>query len=237
PNAMTLLEHLAELRRRLIVSVVAVVLAAVAGYVLFPQIIHFLLKPYCHILPKGSSCQLRVLSPIDELSIRLQVAGFAGLFLASPVVLWEIWRFVTPGLKAQEKRYAIPFIFATIALFGFGAYVALLTFPHALGFFQSVGTSYLAPNYTADNYLKLILLLMIAFGVTFEFPVVLVSLELARVVKPAQLSKWRRAAIIIISLFTAIVTPSSDPFSFLAMAAPMLVFYEASILIGKALKR
>jgi sec-independent protein translocase protein TatC len=178
-----------------------------------------------------------VLSPIDNLSIRLQIAGFGGLFLASPIVLWQVWRFVTPGLRAQEKRFAIPFVFSTIGLFALGAYAALITYPHALGFFRAVGGSHLVEHYTADNYLGLIMLLMIAFGVTFEFPVVLVALELAGVLKPAQLQKHWRAAVIGIVTFAAVVTPSSDPFSMLAMAVPMLVFYLASIVIGKALKK
>lgn len=232
---MTLFEHLAELRRRLIVSVLAVVLGTILGYVLFPHILNFFMHPYCSTLPKGHTCTLTVLSPLDNLTIRLKVAGFAGLFVASPVVLFQIWRFVTPGLRAREKRYAVPFVVATIALFALGAYAALLTYPHALSFFRSTGGAQLQPNYTADNYLGLIMLLMIAFGVTFEFPVVLVALQLAGVVKPAHLSRFRRPAIVLIVLFAAVVTPSSDPFSMLAMAVPMLLFYEGSILIGKAL--
>lgn len=235
PNAMTLYEHLAELRRRLIVSVVAVVLGSIVAYVFYPHILNFLMHPFCETLPKKATCSLAVLSPLDNLSIRLKIAGFGGLFIASPVVLFQIWRFVTPGLKASEKRYAVPFVVATIALFALGAYAALVTYPHALGFFRAVGGTQLHENYTADNYIGLLTLLMIAFGVTFEFPVVLVSLELAGVIKPAQLSRWRRIAIVVIVLFAAIVTPSSDPFSMLAMAVPMLLFYEGSILIGKAL--
>ncbi len=142
-----------------------------------------------------------------------------------------------PRPEGREKKYAIPFIFATIGLFVLGAYMALLSYPHALGFFKSVGGVDLRAEYTASNYLGLITLLMIAFGVTFEFPVVLVSLELAGVLKSAQLARWRRIAIVVIVIFAAVVTPSSDPFSMLAMAVPMLVFYEASIIIGKALKK
>jgi sec-independent protein translocase protein TatC len=237
PNAMTLFEHLAELRRRLIICVVAVALGTIVAYLLFHWILQFLMQPYCSTLPKGTLCQLKVLSPLDNLSIRLKISGFGGLFFASPIVLWQLWRFVTPGLKAREKRYAVPFVASTILLFALGAYVAFLTFPHALGFFSSVGTSLLAANYTADNYLGLLMLLMVAFGVTFEFPVVLVSLELAGVVKPAQLARYRRMEIIAVVIFAAVVTPSSDPFSFLAMAVPMLIFYEVSIIIGRALKK
>jgi sec-independent protein translocase protein TatC len=236
PNAMTLVEHLGEARRRLIICVSTIALGAIVAYLLYPQILSFFTKPYCDTHPVGG-CQLTVLSPIDNLSIRLQIAGFGGLFLASPIVLWQIWRFVTPGLKAREKRFAIPFVFSTIGLFALGAYAALITYPHALGFFRAVGGVHLKEVYTADNYLGLITLLMIAFGVTFEFPVVLVALELAGVLKPAQLQKHWRAAVIGIVTFAAVVTPSSDPFSMLAMAVPMLLFYVASIVIGKALKK
>ncbi len=235
PNAMTLYEHLTELRKRLIISVVAVFIAALAAYFLYGPILRFLMHPYCETLAKGQLCTLTVLSPLDNFSIRLKIAGFGGLFLASPIVLFQIWRFVTPGLRAREKKYAIPFVAATIFLFALGAYAALITYPHALQFFQQQGTSLLKANYTADNYLGLELLLMVAFGVTFEFPVVLVSLELAGVVKSAQLAKIRRIAILVIVIFAAVVTPSSDPFSMLAMAIPMLLFYEGSILVGKAL--
>ena len=235
PNAMTLSEHLAELRRRLIISVVAVVLGSIGAYLVYHSILSFLMHPYCETLPKHQLCTLAVLNPLDNLSIRLKISGFGGLFLASPVVLFQVWRFVTPGLRAREKRYAVPFVAATIVLFALGAYAAWLTFPHALNFFASQGTGLLRANYTADRYLSLETLLMVAFGVTFEFPVVLVSLELAGVVTPAQLSRIRRIAIVAIVVFAAVVTPSSDPFSMLAMALPMLLFYEGSILIGKAL--
>src|SRR5579859_329501 len=100
PNAMTLLEHLGELRRRLVISVVAVALGAIGAYFLFPHILSFFMHPFCETLPKGQPCQLNVLNPLDNLSIRLQISGFGGLFFASPVVLWQIWKFVTPGLKA-----------------------------------------------------------------------------------------------------------------------------------------
>jgi sec-independent protein translocase protein TatC len=157
------------------------------------------------------------------------------MLIALPVLLFQLWRFVTPGLKANEKRYALPFTAATVTLFALGAFVAYLTFPHAMRFLITVSgpdvRSILSPN----SYVQLILLLMVAFGVTFEFPVVLVSLELAGVLTPAKLSKWRRWAIIGMVIFAAVVTPSSDPFSMLALAIPLLLFYEGSIVVGKML--
>jgi sec-independent protein translocase protein TatC len=167
------------------------------------------------------------------------VSAYGGLLIALPVTLYQLWRFVTPGLKANEKKYALPFTFATAALFGLGAFVAYLTFPHAMRFLLDVSgpsktiVAILSPN----SYVQLILLLMVAFGVTFEFPVLLVALELAGVLTPAKLSKSRRWAIIGMVVFAAVVTPSSDPFSMLALAIPLMLFYEGSIIIGKMLRK
>jgi sec-independent protein translocase protein TatC len=159
------------------------------------------------------------------------------MFLSSPVILWELWRFVTPGLRRNEKRYAVPFVSASIVLFAGGAVVAYFVFSHALQFLQGVGGPSLHQIYDPNKYLSLMVALMTVFGLTFEFPVLLVSLELAGVVRPAKLVSWRRWAIVLITLFAAIITPSSDPFSMLALAVPMYVFYEVSILLGKLLGR
>ena len=236
PESMTLIEHLAELRRRLIVVIVAVAAAAVAVYILYPQILRFFLHPYCiqaHL--KGSNCALTVFGPLDGFAIRLNLTAYGALALALPVIVFELWRFVTPGLKANEKKYAVPFTVATVALFGLGAYIAWLTFPHALGFLHTVSGPNIHDLFTPSKYLTLILALMAIFGVTFEFPVVLVGLELAGVVSPQKLSHWRKWAIVLIVVFAGVITPSSDPFSMLALAIPMIVFYEASIQVGRVI--
>lgn len=235
PDQMTLVEHLAELRRRLIVSIVFFALAVIVAYVLYGHILGLLTHPYCVLQPHH--CNLIVLAPLDGFGIRLDIAGYGGLLLASPILMWQLWRFITPGLKASEKRYAIPFVAASVGLFVLGAFVAWLTFPHALGFLKAVGGSQLTTYYTAQKYLSLILLLMAIFGATFEFPVLLVALELAGVLSPQKLARFRRWAIVIIVCVAAIVTPSSDPFSMLALAIPMIVFYELSIVIGRVAKR
>jgi sec-independent protein translocase protein TatC len=157
--------------------------------------------------------------------------------LGSPVLFFELWRFVTPGLKANERRYAIPFVLATSALFVSGAGIAWLTFPHALGFLHAVGGPGIQDIFAPGQYIGLIMALMAIFGLSFEFPVVLIALELAHVVTPAMLARARRIAIICIVVISGVVTPSSDPFSMLAMAVPMLAFYEISILFGKLLAR
>jgi sec-independent protein translocase protein TatC len=237
PDSMTLVEHLTELRRRLVVSILAVAAGGVVAFSLYNHILAFFVHPYCATVGPHHPCKLYVTGPLDGFSIRLKIAAYGGLFLASPIVLYQLWRFVTPGLNPNEKRYAVPFVTASIILFAGGAGVAFLTFPHALSFLTAVGGPTLEQIYSPANYLSLIILLMVAFGVAFEFPVLLVFLELAGVLSPAQLSRWRRRAIVILFAVAAVITPSSDPFSMLALAIPMCLFYEASILIGKLLKR
>jgi sec-independent protein translocase protein TatC len=253
PDNMTLGEHLGELRRRVMICVIAFAIAATVAVFAYEPILHFLLRPLCTvdastlhhtrqgngslILSSNGTCNLFVTSPLDGLSLRVKIALFGGLVLASPVILFQVWRFVTPGLKASERRYAVPFVLSAFVLFLCGAATAYLTLPHALGFLKSVGGPNLQAIYDPIPYLGLILLMMTIFGLTFEFPVVLVSLELARVVTPARLLHAWRWAVIIITVVAAVFTPSSDPFSMFALAIPLVVFYFLSIGIGKLLGR
>jgi sec-independent protein translocase protein TatC len=234
---MTLVQHLAELRKRLILCSIFFAIAATVSWFLYPRVLHLLERPYCLSLPKGHSCDLTALGPLDAFGIRLDVTGYGGLLIASPLILFQAWRFITPGLKAHERKYALSFTISAVILFLAGAYIAWLTFPHALAFLHSVGGPGIVDLFTPSKYLTLILAIMAIFGASFEFPIVLVGLELARVISPKQLGKWRRVAIVAIVLFAAIITPSSDPFSMLALAIPMLIFYEISILIGRFARR
>jgi len=233
---MTLGEHLGELRRRLVLSVIAFLAAGTVAFVVYPHILDFLKNPYCHVVgPKH--CVLYITSPLDGLALRVKIAAYGGLFLGSPVILWELWRFITPGLHSNEKRYAVPFVTASVVLFGGGIVIAYVIFPHALQWLGSVGGPSLHEIYNPNQYLSLMVALMLVFGLTFEFPVVLVSLELAGVLRPQKLASWRRWAFVLIVLFAAIIVPTGDPFSMLALAVPMYAFYEGSILIGKLLRR
>ena len=235
PDAMTLVEHLTELRRRVLVSVAAFLVMATVAFLGYNWILALLKHPYGQVAP--THCGFYVTGPLDGLALRIKIAAYGGIFLASPVWLWELWRFITPGLNPKEKKYAIPFIVATISLFTLGATVAFLIFPHALQWLDSIGGPSLNQILDPNKYLSLIILLMVAFGVTFEFPVLLVSLELAGVLTPKQLGSWRRWAIIGIVVLAGVITPSSDPFSMLAMAIPLYIFYEVSIIIGKVARR
>jgi sec-independent protein translocase protein TatC len=249
---MTLSEHLGELRYRVIISVIAFLVAATIAVFAYEPILHFLLRPLCNVdavnhhrtsttnsllVINGGTCNLFVTSPLDGLSLRVKIAVFGGLVLASPIILFQIWRFVTPGLKASERRYAVPFVLSAFVLFLMGAATAYITLPHALGWLKSVGGSNLVAIYDPIPYLGLIIVMMTLFGLTFEFPVILVSLELARVVTPSRLLKSWRWAVIIIVVVAAVFTPSSDPFSMFALALPLIFFYFISIGIGKLLGR
>jgi len=238
---MPLVAHLAELRRRLIIAVLAVGVGMLIAFFLYDRTLSFLVHPYCtvkHHYQPGASCRLVVTDPLESFSIRLKMAGYLGLLFASPVVLWQLWRFITPGLYDREKRYAIPFVFSSVVLFLMGAALAIVTFPKALTFFAQFGGQNLELLYTPGKYLGLLVLMMLIFGLAFELPVVLVFLEIAGILRWQQLAKWRRYAIVGIFVVDAIITPSGDPITLTAMAVPMCLFYEASILIGRfALRR
>ncbi|CAB4940029.1 unannotated protein [freshwater metagenome] len=233
---MTVLEHLTELRRRIFICAVAIVIGATVCFFFTPQIISFLARFYAEAINRKNNT-LIFTGPADAFILRLKIATYGGIVVSMPIWLFQIWRFITPGLNPREKRYVIPFILSAVLLFTFGGLVAFLTLKPALTFLLGVGGAELTPLLTGESYITLVALMIVAFGVAFEFPVVLVFLLLAKVLSTSQLKKWRRWAIVLITLFAAIITPSQDPYSLLFMAVPMYLFYEASIVIGKLMKR
>ena len=232
---MTLAEHLGELRRRILVALLAFVALACVSVFLYGWEFSLLRQPYCDIA--HHACRFYVTTPTDPLILRVKLAMFGGLVLSSPVVLWELWRFITPGLRPTEKRYAVPFVAISIALFLFGCVVVYVVLPHTLGWLIHVGGPSVHELLNPNAYLSLVLLLMVLFGLTFQFPVLLVALELARVITPAILLRHWRWAVIGITIGAAVLTPSSDPFSMLALAVPLTAFYFGSIGVGKLLRR
>lgn len=242
---MPLVGHLAELRKRLIICVVAVIVGAIGGFFLWDLILDTATGPYCSAqadrgvreVAGGSSCQLYISNPLELLTTRLSISGYVGLIFAAPILLWNIWRFVTPGLKKNEKRYAVPFVSASVALFAMGAALAWYTFPQAMKFFLSVGGDHVLTLFNPGPYLKLIFMMMLVFGLVFEFPLLLIFLQMAGVLTSKQLRRWRRAAIVANFAAAAVITPSGDPYSLAAMALPMCIFYEIAIIIGRILKK
>jgi sec-independent protein translocase protein TatC len=239
---MPLMEHLVELRRRLLICFFAVVACGVVVFICYEQVLTFLSAPYEEVTRGApgcgrSGCKLIVTDPLGPLLIRLKIAGYGGLALSVPIVMWQIWRFIVPGLHQRERRYAFAFLGSAIALFVAGCVVAWLTVTKALEFLLGVGGDGLRPLIDATKYLTLVMLMILAFGVAFEFPVLLVFLMLVGVITTRQLRDARRWAAVGISVFAAVITPSADPFSMVFMAVPMYIFYEGAILVGRLMKR
>lgn len=235
---MGLADHLSELRARLLVSVAAIGVLAVATWFLYNHIVHFMEEPYCnfvkvHPAKSVAGCTLVTSGPLEGVSTRLKISAFGGAALATPIWAWELWRFITPGLHKNEKRYIVPFVSAATGLFVLGGATAVLVFPKALQWLIDVGGSGIVPLFSPSKYFSLYALMCVVFGLVFTYPVVLVFLEVAGFVPSAKWRKWRRPAVVVICGVAAVITPSSDPFSFMAMAVPMLVFYEGSILVGR----
>ncbi len=243
---MTLMEHLTELRRRIIVSLVAIALGAVACWIAYPWILDFLLEPYCRSLPEadrtstevfGSGCQLYARNPFEPFSVRISVAGYGGLIASVPVLLWQAWRFVAPGLFSHEKRFAVAFMVSSVTLFFAGAALAYWTIPRALEFLSQLGGEDLVEWYAPNEYLGFVIKMILAFGIGFEFPIVLIFLQVLDVVDNQTLRSGRRYAVVGIVALVAVITPSGDPFTLGVLSVPMYIFYEIAVLFGRIRNR
>jgi sec-independent protein translocase protein TatC len=237
-SRMSLMEHLVELRTRIIRSAIAVAVGAIAGWLLYFPVLDLLMDPLRQ-LSDNPNVEDTFLSqdPLEIFLLRIKMSAYLGLMLAMPFLLWQLWQFIAPGLYQNERRYAAAFVASATMLFSLGAAIAFYTLPQALTFLQSMGGDDVVYQYSAQKYLMLIVYMMIAFGIGFEFPIVVVFLQLVGIVTPQQLSQFRRFAIVIIFVAAAVITPSADPISLFALALPMCIFYEVSILIGRLVKR
>ncbi len=243
---MTVVEHLDELRRRLVVSVLAVLIGAVGGWFLYRPVFDFLSEPFCDFMlthpqlavDKSEPCRLSYLSVTEPFLMKVKLVAFLGLVLALPVVLLQLWRFITPGLLPKERRYALPFVLSSLLLFTLGAWFALLTLPKGLSFLLGfAGSDRVVAVLSIGKYMSFVMFLILAFGLAFEFPVLLVSLTVVGVLNSRQLRQWRRYAVVVVAVAAAVVTPSQDWFTMTAMMLPLLVFYELAILISRLLKK
>jgi sec-independent protein translocase protein TatC len=237
---MTLMEHLTELRRRLVLSLLGVAFGMLVVTIFYDPILDTLREPYCQSVEDQvdtNDCQLTQIEPTEGLSIRFRITGYGGIAIAMPIVLWQIWRFVSPGLYENEKRYAVPFVLSAALLFALGAGLAYWTLPRALEFLNDIGGADFDTQYRPGPYIQFVSYMMLAFGVGFEFPILLVFLQLAGILQVDTLRRFRRYAIVLITVLVAVITPSGDPISMLALSVPMVLFYELSILIGRLLTR
>ncbi len=240
PGRMSLIEHLAELRTRLVISVISIAVGAVACWILYPQILDFLTRPYdgvCEVdfdvTDDNAECQLLVTDPLEGFNVRVSIAAYGGLAIAMPVLLWQLWAFISPGLYPHERRYGLIFTFTAAALFFSGAALAYWSIPRALDFLDTIGGQDLVSFFSPDRYFNFVVKMMIAFGLGFEFPIILIFLQMADLLETQTLSRNRHYAIIGIVVLVAVITPSGDPFTLMVLSVPMYIFYEASIVYGR----
>lgn len=229
---MSILGHLEELRRRLIQIVIAVLGAAVIGFIFSGSVLDLLRAP----LPDAYE-NLYFTNPADAFSAQLKIAGFLGIALAMPVILFHVWRFVTPGLTARERRFVWPVMLAALALFALGVAVGFAVIPYALNFLLGFARPGLEPLLTVDGYIGFVTTMLLAFGLVLEFPVFLVGLARVGVLNHRRLAAQRRWAILAIVLFAIVLTPGGDPISPLILSGVMFLLFEGSLLVIRLIRR
>jgi sec-independent protein translocase protein TatC len=243
-DSMTVMEHLEELRRRIVICMIAITIGAVAAWPLYGPFLRFIQRPYCRYvlsLPKAqrppAGCNLIFTGLLEGMFVKLQLVLYLAVALSLPILLYQLWAFIVPGLRDREKNMAVPFIVSSVILFVVGAAFAYWLLPRALQFLLGFAGSTTVPLLSVNQYVGFVVLLGIAFGISFEFPVVLIFLLLVGVLSTLQLRRFRRFALLGIAVFAAVITPSSDIYSMLGMMIPMVLFYEAAIIVGRLMKR
>jgi sec-independent protein translocase protein TatC len=235
-----LVGHLRELRRRLTFCIAAFVAVSIAAFVFYPVILDLIRRPLCsldsaYLGPQG--CDLIFTKVGGGFMFRLKVTALAGIFLSSPMWLYQLWAFITPGLNSKEKRYALPFVLTSVTLFLTGAVVAYLTLPTGLRLLLTIGGEGLIAFLDAEKYLSFVGVMALGFGLLFELPVLLFFLGLVGVISAGQLRKHRKHALVAIVALAAVVTPSQDPYTLLALAGPLYVMYELTIVALRLVER
>ena len=236
---MPVMDHLRELRRRVVAILVIVALGAVIGWILYVRTLDFLRQPYCNVparyryQPAGvNGCVLIYHGVLSGFTTRLKVSVISGAVFTAPFWLYQIWAFVTPGLRRNERRYSIIFILASTVLFLAGAVLAYLTLYRGLPFLLEQAGYGTQAQLTADEYIGFVTLMLVVFGAAFELPLLVVMANLAGVLPARILRKTQRISVFLIFLFAAVATPSTDPFTMCAMAVPMVVLFEGAVLFA-----
>src|SRR5580704_12067481 len=230
---MGFLDHLEELRRRLVYSMVLVGVGFGICWWKVERIYDVMQRPIMEALKaNGVSEKLVYLNPTEPFNLYLKIAGLAGLFLTSPFVLYQVWMFISPGLYRNEKRYAVPFMVSTIALFTTGGYFGYrVVYPRALEFLIHFGRQF-QPMITIGEYTSLFLSIILGMGLIFEMPILIFFLALMGIVTAGFMWKNFRYSILIIFIIAAIVTPTPDVLNMCIFAAPMIGLYVVSIAIA-----
>lgn len=227
-SAMSFMDHLGELRNRLIKAGIAVVVASVAAFFFHEWILDLLSRPFEQAV--GEDGRLAVFRPTEAFSLVMRLSLFGGIVLASPVLLYQLWRFVSPALSKREKKWVIPLMGVLTVLFAAGVVLGYWALTRGLEFLLTFGGDSLEPIIGADNYLGFAMRFILAFGVAFEFPVFLFAAAAAGVIGSARLRQGRRWAVLIIMLAAALITPSGDPLTLMLLSVPLYLMFEATIL-------
>jgi sec-independent protein translocase protein TatC len=227
---MGFLDHLEELRKRIVYSIVAVGVGFGACWGYRERIYAVMQKPIMDALrTNGLPEKLTYLNPTDPFNLYLKISALAGLFLTSPFVLYQVWLFIAPGLYRRERRYVVPFMVSTISLFAGGGYFGYrFVFPRALNFLIEFSHQF-APMVTIEEYTKLFMSIVLGMGLIFEMPILIFFLALLGIVSPSFMIKNARYAILIIFVIAGIITPTPDIVNMCIFAAPMLALYFLSV--------
>lgn len=244
---MTLMEHLHELRNRLFVALSAIAFGGILGFIWWgmapfgwPSLGDLLTGPYCalpptlRLTPNPGRCQLLQTAPFEVFTLRMQVGIAAGAVVTSPVWIYQIWAFITPGLYAKERKFALTFVGAASALFAGGAVLAYYVVPRGLSFLANLGGGQFITALTGASYISFLLTMLAVFGLTFELPLLVVMLNRVGVLPYEKLKRWQRGILFGLFVVAAVATPGNDPISMLALAFALVVLFEFAVLIARA---
>jgi sec-independent protein translocase protein TatC len=236
---MPVMDHLRELRRRIITILLIVIAGAVLGWILYPHTLEFLRHPYCEVplkyrfAPnKESNCVLIYHGVLDGFTTRLKVSVISGVVFTGPLWLYQIWAFITPGLRRNERKYTVIFIISSTILFLGGMTLAYVVLAKGLRFVLEAAGGGTQAQLTVSDYISFVTLMLVIFGAAFELPLLVVMANFAGVLSARILKKSQRMAIFLIFLFAAVATPSTDPFTMCAMAFPMVLLFELAVLVA-----
>nr|WP_083878300.1 twin-arginine translocase subunit TatC [Corynebacterium ciconiae] len=244
---MSLADHIRELRRRVIISLIAFSIGTVVGFIWFQVSVGPILSlgeilrgPYCSVDPElradftnNDECRLLVTSPFEMFLLRMKVGALAGAVMASPVWLYQLWAFVTPGLKKNERKWTITFVATAVSLFIIGACLAYFIVDIGLEFLITMASDVAVAGLNAHSYFRFLLALLLIFGISFEVPLILILLNVMGVVSYDQLKDKRRIIIVLLFIFAAVMTPGQDPFSMVVLALSLCLLVEGALQVTR----